>query len=79
MPTGRIKWVNQQIGAGFILSSEGENVFFRLSAVRSVDPKTIQRGQCVTFDIAKDLRRSISRTAARVETSNPGNKGAQKS
>ena len=52
MPMGKIKWFNQQIGAGFIRSDEGENVFFRLSAIRSEDPKTIQRGQCVSFDIA---------------------------
>ena len=67
MPTGKIKWFNRQIGAGFIRSDEGENVFFRLSAIRSDDPKTIQRGQCVTFDIAKNLR-SISPTAASVKT-----------
>jgi cold shock CspA family protein len=67
MPTGKIKWFNQQIGAGFIRSEEGENVFFRLSAIRSYDPKTIQRGQCVIFDVAKNIR-SISPTAASVET-----------
>ena len=66
MPTGRIKWFNQQIGAGFIRSDEGENVFFRLSALRGDDPRKIQRGQCVSFDIAKDVR-SISPTAASVE------------
>ena len=54
MPTGKIKWFNQQIGAGFIRSDEGENVFFRLSAINSDDSKTIQRGQCVRFDIATE-------------------------
>jgi hypothetical protein len=52
MPTGKIKWFNRQIGAGFI---------------RSDDPKMIRRGQCVTFDIAKNIR-SISPTAAYVMT-----------
>jgi cold shock protein len=68
MPTGRIKWFNQRIGAGFIRSDEGENFFFRISAVRGDDPRWIQRGRCVTFDIAKNLR-SISPTAADVEAS----------
>jgi cold shock CspA family protein len=67
MPMGTIKWFNQQIGAGFIRSDEGENVFFRLNAIHNDDPKTIQRGQCVTFDIAQNLR-SISPTAASVRT-----------
>ncbi len=66
MPMGKIKWFNQQIGAGFIRSDEGENIFFRLSAIHSDDPKTIQRGQCVSFDIATNLR-SISPTAAIVK------------
>jgi cold shock CspA family protein len=66
MPTGTIKWFNQQIGAGFIRSDEGENVFFRVSAIHGDDPKSIRRGQCVSFDIAKNLR-SISPTAAIVE------------
>jgi cold shock CspA family protein len=68
MPTGKIKWFSQQIGGGFIRSDEGENVFFRLSALHSNDLKTIRRGQCVSFDIAKNLT-SISTTAANVKTS----------
>ena len=66
MPTGKIKWFSPQIGAGFIRSDEGENVFFRFSAIHSNEPKTIQRGQCVSFDIAKNLK-SISTTAANVK------------
>ena len=66
MATGKIKWFSPQIGAGFIRSDEGENVFFRSSAIRSDDPKTTRRGQCVSFDIAKNLK-SISTMAAKVE------------
>ncbi|HBB16490.1 MAG: hypothetical protein A3J94_06475 [Syntrophus sp. RIFOXYC2_FULL_54_9] len=68
MPTGKIKWVSQQMGAGFIRSDEGKNVFFRLSAIRSSEMKTIRRGQCVSFDIVENLK-SISPTAASVKTS----------
>jgi cold shock CspA family protein len=66
MPIGKIKWFNPQIGAGFIRSDEGENVFFRFSAIHSNEPKTIRRGQCVSFDIAKNLK-SISTKAAKVK------------
>jgi cold shock CspA family protein len=66
MPIGKIKWFNPQIGAGFIRSDEGENVFFRFSAIHSNEPKTIRRGQCVSFDIAKNPK-SISTTAAKVK------------
>ena len=67
MPTGKIKWVSQQMGAGFIRSDEGENVYFRFSAIQSSGPKAIRRGQRVSFDIAKYLK-SISLTAASVKT-----------
>jgi len=62
MPTGKIKWFSQQIGAGFIISDEGENVFFRCNKT-----ETIQRGQCVSFDIVKN-RKTISKTATNVKT-----------
>lgn len=67
MPTGKIKWFSPQIGAGVIRSDEGKNIFFRFSAVHSDEPKTIRRGQCVSFDIAKNLK-TISTTAAKVKT-----------
>ena len=65
MRTGRIKWFSQQLGSGFIRGDEGENVFFNYSVIACNDPKTIQRGQRVIFDIAKNLQ-SISLTATRV-------------
>ncbi|MHB9099223.1 MAG: cold-shock protein [Syntrophales bacterium] len=67
MPTGRIKWFNQQIGAGFIRSDKGENVFFRCGAIDRNNRKAIRPDQCVSFEIAKNLR-SIAQTAARVKT-----------
>ncbi len=66
MPTGKIKWFNQQIGAGFIRTDEGENVFFRDGAIDRDSRKEIRPGQCVSFEIAKNLR-SIAQTAARVK------------
>jgi CspA family cold shock protein len=65
MLTGIIKWFSQQLGAGFIRCDEGENVFFKFSVIACNDSKAIQKGQCVIFDIAKNLQ-SISLTAAKV-------------
>ncbi len=67
MPTGKIKWFSQNIGAGFIRSDEGENIFFRFNALRGTDPQAILKGQYVRFDIAKNIR-SLSLTAVRVTT-----------
>jgi cold shock CspA family protein len=65
MPTGKIKWFNQNIGAGFIRSDEGENVFFRFNAVHGADPRDFRKDQCVRFVVARNVR-SLSQTAARV-------------
>lgn len=67
MQTGRVKWFNHQIGAGFIRSDEGENIFFRCNAVRDMDPLAIRQGQYVRFNIARNIR-SLSQTAASVMT-----------
>lgn len=65
MPMGRIRWFNPQIGAGFIRSDEGENIFFRSSVYRGEDSQAIREGLQVRFDIAKNIR-SLSQTAASV-------------
>lgn len=67
MQTGKIKWFNREIGAGFIRSDEGENIFFRFNAVHGDHQLAIQKGQHVRFDIAKN-KRSLSQTAIRVTT-----------
>lgn len=74
MPTGKIKWFSPQIGTGFIRSDEGENIFFRVSAVRGDDPNVLHRGQCVIFDIAKN-QKSLSLTAASVILLSSGRDG----
>jgi cold shock CspA family protein len=65
MPTGKIKWFSTQIGTGFIRSDQGENIFFRFNAIHSDNPKALQRGQSVIFDVAKVLK-GISLTASSV-------------
>ncbi len=53
MIQGRIKWFNQQIGAGFIRSDEGENIFFKLNAIRGTDVSGLKRDIRVMFDVLK--------------------------
>ena len=67
MPTGKIKWFNHQIGADFIRSDEGENIFFCTSVVHSKEAHANREGQTVCFVIAKNIK-TISQTAARVTT-----------
>ena len=66
MAKGKVKWFSPTIGAGFIRTDEGQDVFFNVKAIRSDDPRIIERGQCVSFDILKK-QNGISLAAANVK------------
>ena len=55
------------LGAGFIRTEEGKDVFFNIKAVHDCDLQIMQRGQCVSFDILKNEDR-IPLSAANVKT-----------
>jgi cold shock CspA family protein len=67
MPKGKVKWFSERIGAGFIRTEEGKDVFFNIKAIHDSDPQIMQRGQCVSFDILKNENR-IPLLAANVKT-----------
>jgi cold shock CspA family protein len=67
MPRGKVKWFSERIGAGFIRTEEGKDVFFNIKAVHDCDLQIMQRGQCVSFDILKNEDR-IPLSAANVKT-----------
>ncbi len=68
MPEGRIRWFNHYLGAGFISTEEGENVFFCTGVVQTGNSNVIHAGQHVTFDILKK-KNGISPSAANVKIS----------
>jgi CspA family cold shock protein len=51
MPTGRVKWFNEQKGFGFISREDGDDVFVHYSEIETDGFKTLAENQEVSFEI----------------------------
>ncbi len=57
MPTGTVKWFNEQKGYGFIQPDEGgKDVFVHISAVERSGLRSLADGQKVSYDVEADRR-----------------------
>ncbi len=52
MPTGRVKWFNQQKGYGFISQDDGDDLFVHFSSIKEDGFKVLNEGDEVEFDVA---------------------------
>ncbi len=51
MPTGKVKWFNEQKGYGFIQADEGgPDIFVHHTAIQAEGFRTLAEGQAVTFE-----------------------------
>ena len=53
MAKGAVKWFDPERGFGFILSEDGEDLFFHQSSVQGGDYVVLDEGDRVEFDIAQ--------------------------
>jgi CspA family cold shock protein len=52
MPTGTVKWFNENKGWGFIVPDEGgDDIFVHYSAIEAGGFKTLKEGQKVNFEL----------------------------
>ena len=51
MPTGTVKFFNNEKGYGFISRSDGDDVFVHFSNVQGEGYRTLEEGQNVDFEI----------------------------
>lgn len=64
MPTGTVKWYNDQKGYGFIEpQGGGKDVFVHVSAIEQAGMNELAEGQKVSFEIEKGKNGKDSATA----------------
>ena len=56
MSNGTVKWFNAEKGYGFISQESGDDVFVHFSAIQGKGFKTLEEGQCVSFEIEEGPR-----------------------
>ncbi len=53
MPTGTVKWFNNDKGFGFIAAESGKDLFVHYKAIKAEGFKSLSEGQRVTFDVER--------------------------
>ena len=57
MPQGKVKWLKKKKGYGFIVTSDGKDVFVHFADVVSDDSyKTLNEGADVEFELLEDKK-----------------------
>ena len=68
MATGTVKWFNAQKGYGFIEPSDGGNdVFVHISALERAGLSSLNEGQKVKYEIARDRGKDSAANLSLVE------------
>jgi len=53
VPTGKVKWLNNSKGYGFIQQEDGTDIFVHFSAISGDGYKTLDEGQPVQFEVTQ--------------------------
>ena len=72
MPNGTVKWFDAKKGFGFILNTEGKDVFVHFSTINGDGFRSLKDGESVEYEqmegpkglLARNVRRGIATAAA---------------
>jgi cold shock protein len=70
MPTGFVKWFNDNKGYGFIEQEGGQDVFVHFSAIEGEGFKSLTEGQEVEFEMTQGPKGPQATRVLKVKTGN---------
>ena len=63
MPTGKVKFFNEQKGFGFIEPEDGSNdAFVHISAVQAAGMETLREGDALTYELEESKNGKMAAT-----------------
>jgi CspA family cold shock protein len=72
MPKGSVKWFDSKKGFGFIVGSEGEDIFVHFSVIQGDGFRSLKDGEPVNYEVERGpkglLAKSVSRVGVESET-----------
>lgn len=67
MPTGKVKWFNDQKGYGFITRDDGQgDVFVHQSAIQSEGYRSLSEGDRVEFEVVQGQKGPAAQNVKKV-------------
>jgi cold shock protein len=72
MPTGKVKWFDPKKGYGFILGTEGQDVFVHYTSIVGNGFRALKDGEEVDYELIKGDKGFQARNVVRPESKQAG-------
>lgn len=75
MPTGSVKWFDSKKGFGFIVGSEGEDIFVHFSVIQGDGFRSLKDGEPVTYEVERGPKGLLAKSVSRLAVASQESKG----
>ena len=65
MPTGKVKWFDPKKGFGFIVGTEGQDVFVHYTSIAGDGFRALKDGEMVDYELVKGDKGFLAQNVAR--------------